>query len=132
MAGEGILTVTGNLGNDAQLNKTPTGVLVTSFSLANTPREKKDGEWIDGETVWFRCFVWGKDATGAANELRKGSRVIVTGRLSQNTFIDKESVERKSLEINVDSYGVTPKNVVEPITINPEIKTEDPIEDPWA
>lgn len=132
MAGEGIITITGNLGNDPQLNKTPTGILVTSFSLANTPREKKDGEWIDGETVWFRCFVWGKDATGAANEMRKGSRVIITGRLSQNTFIDKESAERKSLEINVDSYGVTPKNVVEPITINPELKTEDPIEDPWA
>jgi len=132
MAGEGTITITGHLGTDAELRKTPNGKLVTSFSVANTPREKKNDEWVDGETIWFRCFVWGKDATGAANELRKGSRVVVIGRLTQNTFIDKEQAERKSLEVDVDAYGITPKNVAEPVTFNPEIKTEDPIEDPWA
>jgi single-strand DNA-binding protein len=133
MAGEAIVTVTGNLGDDATLRKTPTGILVTSFSLANTPRIKKDNDWIDGETFWFRCFVWGKDATGAANELRKGSRIVVTGRLSQSTYLDKEGVERRTVEINADSYGIVPKNVAEPVAINPDIKTvEDPIDDPWA
>ena len=131
MAGEGVIVVTGHLGSDAELRKTPNGKLVTSFSLANTPREKNGDEWVDGETVWFRCFVWGKDATGAANELRKGSRVVVFGRLTQNTFIDKEQAERKSLEIAIDSYGLIPKNVAEPVTSNPDIKIEDPIDDPW-
>lgn len=133
MAGEAIVTVQGNLGADAELRKTPNGKLVTSFSVGNTPRVQKDNEWVDGETIWFRCFVWGKDATGAANELRKGSRVIVTGRLSQNTYLDKEGVERRTIEINCDGYGVVPKNVVEPVALNPEIKTiGDPIDDPWA
>ena len=131
MAGEGVITVTGHLGSDAELRKTPSGKLVTSFTLANTTRMQRDGDWIDGETIWFRCFVWGKDATGAANELRKGSRVVITGVLTQNTYLDKEQVERKSLEIAVNSYGITPKNVTEPVTLNPEIKTEDPIDDPW-
>jgi single-strand DNA-binding protein len=132
MAGEGIITVTGNLGADAELRTTPNGKLVTSFNLCNTPRIQKDGDWIDGEPIWFRCFVWGKDATGAANELRKGNRVIVTGRFSQNTFIDKEQNERRSLEIAIDNYGITPRNVAEPV-IPPVTKTdEDPIEDPWA
>jgi single-strand DNA-binding protein len=132
MAGEAIVTVTGNLGADAELRKTPTGILVTSFSIGNTPSIKKDNDFIDGETIWFRCFVWGKNATGAANELRKGSRVIVTGRLTQSTYTDKEGAERRTLELNVDSYGIVPKNVAEPVTPNPEIRTEDPIDDPWA
>lgn len=132
MAGEAIVTVQGNLGADAELRKTPNGKLVTSFSVGNTPRIQKDNEWIDGETIWFRCFVWGKDATGAANELRKGSRVVIAGRLAQNTFLDKEGVERKALEINVDGYGIVPKNVAEPVAINPNITIEDPIDDPWA
>ena len=132
MAGEAIVTVQGNLGADAELRKTPNGKLVTSFSLGNTPRIQKDNDYVDGETIWFRCFVWGKDATGAANELRKGSRVVITGRLVQNTYIDKEGVERKTLEINADGYGIVPKNVAEPVTLNPAIQTEDPIDDPWA
>jgi single-strand DNA-binding protein len=134
MAGEGIITVTGNLGSDPDLRQTPTGVTVASFNLANTPRVKKDNEWQDGETIWFRCFVWGKDATGAGTELRKGSRVIINGKFSVNTFIDKENNERKALEINVDNYGIIPRNApVEPIApIESKIIAEDPIDDPWA
>lgn len=132
MAGEGIITVTGNLGGDPELRLTPTGVSVTSFNLANTPRVKKNNDWQDGETIWFRCFVWGKDATGAANELRKGLRVVITGRFSVETFTDKEGAERKSLQINADSYGIVPRNVAEPVVTHTEKPIEDPVDDPWA
>lgn len=132
MAGEGIITVTGNLGGDAELRLTPTGVSVTSFNLANTPRVKKNNEWEDGETTWFRCFVWGKDATGAANELRKGNRVIVTGRFNVETYTNKENEVVKSLQINVDSYGVVPRNVAEPVIAQSDRPIEDPVDDPWS
>jgi single-strand DNA-binding protein len=132
MAGEGTVIVIGNLGADAEMRKTPTGKFVTSFNIANTPRVKENNEWVDGETVWYRCFVWGQDATGAANELRKGNKVLIYGTLKQSTWVDKEGVERKTLEINVEEYGIKPRNVVEPVTLNPEIITEDPIEDIWA
>lgn len=132
MAGETMVTLIGNLGADAELRKTPTGKLVTSFNIANTPRIKENNEWIDGETIWYRCFIWGQDATGAANELRKGSKVVLFGALKQNTWVDKEGVERKTLEINVDEYGIKPRNVSEPVTFNENIRVEDPIDDPWA
>lgn len=133
MANEPSIYIVGNLGGDAEMRTTPNGKLVTSFNLASTPREKKNDEWIDGETVWFRCFVWGKDATGAANELRKGSRVIINGRLSQNTWVDKEGVEKKSLEISVDEYGIKPKNVTEPVAINLDSKFAETVsaDFPW-
>jgi single-strand DNA-binding protein len=132
MAGEAIITVTGNIGNDPELRVTPQGSSVTSFSVANTPRVKKNNDWEDGETVWFRCFVWGKDATGAATELRKGTRVFLQGRFTVDTYVDKEGKERKALEINVDSYGVIPRNVAEPVTVVSNKPIEDPIDDPWG
>jgi single-strand DNA-binding protein len=132
MAGEAIITVTGNIGNDPELRVTPQGSSVTSFSVANTPRVKKNNDWEDGETVWFRCFVWGKDATGAATELRKGTRVFLQGRFTVDTYVDKEGKERKALEINVDSYGVIPRNVAEPVTVESNKPIEDPIDDPWG
>jgi single-strand DNA-binding protein len=132
MAGEAIITVTGNIGNDPELRVTPQGSSVTSFSVANTPRVKKNNDWEDGETVWYRCFVWGKDATGAATELRKGTRVFLQGRFTVDTYVDKEGKERKALEINVDSYGVIPRNVAEPVTVVSNKPIEDPIDDPWG
>lgn len=132
MAGEGIITVTGNLGSDPELRVTPNGISVTSFTLANTPRVKKNNDWQDGETIWFRCFVWGKDATGAANELRKGKRVIITGRFNVETWTDKENNIQKTLQINCDSYGLVPRNTVEPVTVHNEKPIEDPLDDPWA
>lgn len=132
MAGEGIITVTGNLGSDPELRVTPNGISVTSFTLANTPRVKKNNDWQDGETIWFRCFVWGKDATGAANELRKGKRVIITGRFNVETWTDKENNIQKTLQINCDSYGLVPRNTVEPVTMHNEKPIEDPLDDPWA
>lgn len=134
MAGEAIISVTGNAGSDAEMRKTPSGTLVTSFNLANTPRtlDKTTKEWKDLETIWYRCFVWGKDATGAANEIRKGSRIFINGRFITETFIDKEGKERKALIINADSYGVVPRNTLEPVTIQSDKPIEDPIDDPWA
>ena len=132
MAGEATVVVMGNLGADAEMRKTPNGKLVTSFNIANTPRVKENNEWIDGETIWYRCFVWGQDATGAANELRKGNKVLIYGTLKQSTWIDKEGVERRTLEINVEEYGIKPRNVAEPVTLNSAIATEDSLDDPWA
>lgn len=132
MAGEIVIYGEGRLGSDPELKQTPTGKFVTSFSVANTPRVNKDGEWVDKETVWFRCFVWGKNATGAANELRKGTLITFNGLLGQSTYVNKEGVEVKSLECTINGYGIVPKNTPEPVVPHNEKPIEDPIDDPWA
>ena len=82
--------------------------------------------WKKIVTTWFNCTVWGRDAETAVENLRKGSRAIVTGRFSANTYTDKEGKERTSLDISVDSYGVIPRN-----TNNAPVST-DTQNDPWA
>ena len=125
MAGEGVITVTGNIGNDVGIAFTSGNKAYLKFSIANTPRIKKDEVWQDGATTWFNCTIWGRDAETAIEHLRKGTRVIVTGRFAGNTYTDKEGKERTSLDISVDSYGVVPRNTASaPVT--------ETANDPWA
>jgi len=131
MAGELLIFGEGRLGNDAEIRVLNDGKNVTSFSLACTARTNASGEWTDKETIWLRCFVWGKNATGAANELRKGMLITFNGTLDQTTYKNKEGVEVKSFEVTMKGYGMVPKNVIEPVTVSSEIKSEDPIDDPW-
>jgi len=131
MAGEPVITIIGNLGSDAEFRKTPKGIPVTSFNLANTPRKNINGTWTDQETTWYRVFVWNAEAAGAANALKKGDKVFVQGRFQMNTFRTKDGEEKKSLEINADSVGVVPKYVPEPQ--NSQIKENEGTENdfPW-
>ena len=125
MAGEALISVTGNIGNDVGIAFTSGNKAYLKFSIANTPRIKKDEVWQDGATTWFNCTIWGRDAETAIEHLRKGTRVIVTGRFAGNTYTDKEGKERTSLDISVDSYGVIPRNT----TSAPVTETAN---DPWA
>lgn len=132
MAGEAIVTVVGNLGSDAEFRKTPKGTPVTSFNIANTPRKSINGEWVNGDTTWFRIFVWNYDAAGTANVLRKGDKVIVTGRLQISKYTTKDGEERQSLEINADTVGLVPKYAPEPQVPVSDKSDEEPIEEfPW-
>jgi single-strand DNA-binding protein len=131
MANEPMITVTGNLGADPEFKKTPKGTSVTSFSIANTPRKQTNGEWSDGEVTWFRVFVWNFEAAGTALALKKGDKVIVTGRFQVSNFTDKDGKERRTLEINADGVGVVPKFAPEPIVKVDTRSDEEPVDFPW-
>lgn len=75
------VTIVGNLGKDPEMRFTPSGQAVTSFNLAtNRSYTGSDGQRVK-ETVWFRVSVWGKQAENCNNYLRKGSKVLIEGRL---------------------------------------------------
>ena len=129
MANEPIISIVGNVGGDAELKITPNGYKVTSFNVAVTPRNQKNGEWADGETMWFRCFVWGENAASAAVAIHKGDKVFVDGRFKVESYVTKDGETRQSNEVTVDKYGVVPPKVSEPV-VPPVTKTdEDPIGD---
>lgn len=116
------ITVKGNLGKDPELKFSKAGKAWISFSIGYTPREKKDDQWIDGETMWFRVIQFGEKAETAADNLAKGDTVIVTGNLKQSTFTDKEGNQRTGLEITADEVGIVPR-------VQRKSKTEDT--PPW-
>ena len=81
------IIIVGNVGRDPEMRYTPSGQAVTSFSVAtNRQYTNNNGETIK-ETIWFRVSAWGKQAEICNQYLKKGSKVLVEGRLTP----DKET-----------------------------------------
>jgi single-strand DNA-binding protein len=75
------IIIVGNLGRDPEMRYTPSGQAVTNLSVAtNRKYTGSDGQPVK-ETTWFRVSVWGKQAETVSQYLKKGSSVLVEGRL---------------------------------------------------
>jgi single-strand DNA-binding protein len=75
------IILVGNLGQDPEMRYTPSGQAVTNFRVATNRRYTgSDGNPVD-ETTWFRISTWGKTAEVCNQYLRKGSKVLIEGRL---------------------------------------------------
>ena len=76
------IIIAGNLGRDPEMRYTPSGQAVTNFSVAtNRQYTDSDGQLVK-ETIWFRISAWGKLAETCNQYLRRGSKVLVEGRLN--------------------------------------------------
>ena len=100
------LIIIGNLGRDPEMRFTPDGNPVTSFSVA-TSRKYKD---VD-ETTWFRVSVWGKQAESCNQYLKKGSKVLVEGRLYPDPQNGGPRVYQRNDGSWASSYEVTAETV---------------------
>ncbi|MEY9995840.1 single-strand DNA-binding protein [Streptomyces sp. V4I8] len=109
MAGETLVTVAGNLTADPELRHTASGLPVAGFTIASTPRvfDRDRNEFVDGEPLFLRCSLWRQAGENAAQSLARGMRIIVTGRLRQRTFDDKEGQRRTVLEIDAEDVAVS-------------------------
>jgi single-strand DNA-binding protein len=77
------IIIVGNLGRDPEMRYTPTGgTAVTNFSVAtNRQYTDSNGQQVK-ETIWFRVSTWGKTAETCNQYLKKGSKVLIEGRLT--------------------------------------------------
>lgn len=95
------ITITGNLGRDPEMKYLSDGKAVTSFTVAVT-----DGFGDKKKTIWVKVSVWGKPAENANQYLRKGSTVLVEGKLvtdesgNPRTYTAKDGTTRASFEVN--------------------------------
>lgn len=107
MAGESVISVVGNLTGDPELKYVGEGMPVANFTVAQTPRNfnKQTNEWEDGETMFVRCSVWRDYAENVAESLTKGSRVIVTGKLTVRSYQRTDGSQGTSIELQVDEVG---------------------------
>lgn len=88
----------GNLGKDAETRFTTNNVSVTSFSLATTYGYKgKDGNW-QNETTWHNVVAFNLSDYFKEN-LKKGKKVYVEGRLTKRDYTDKDGVKRYSTDV---------------------------------
>ena len=93
---------TGNLGADPEVKTVGEDQIIASFSVANTVRRKKGGEWTD-HVNWLRVSCFGGQAKAVANNLKKGARVGVTGEVQVDQYTDKDGNKRTSFEVRAHS-----------------------------
>ncbi len=102
--------IVGNLGRDPEMRYTPSGQAVTSFSVAtNRQYTNNNGETIK-ETTWFRVSAWGKQAETCNQYLKKGSKVLVEGRLTADAatggpriWTGQDGAPRASFEVTAQT-----------------------------
>ena len=81
---------------------TKTGTALITFGLA-TSRKVNNEE----KTTWHNVKAWGELAEGFGESFDKGSRVIIHGELTQESYTDKEGNERKSVVVVARDGGLS-------------------------
>lgn len=127
------MTVVGNLTKDPELRFTAAGKAVANIVIACSDRkfDKETNTWADGNTVYMTATVWGKTAENVAESLQKGMQVIATGVLRQHEFEDKQGVQQRRLELEIDTIGAGLNNAVAKVE---KVKRDTPPAsvDPWG
>ncbi|MGA2211443.1 MAG: single-stranded DNA-binding protein [Acidimicrobiales bacterium] len=105
MSGNTIVLV-GNVTRDPELRFTPSGQPTTTFGLAVNRRwqNRQTQEWEEA-TSFFDIVCWRELAENASESLRRGSRVIVTGRLEQRSWESADNEKRSKVEVVADELG---------------------------
>lgn len=98
--------ISGNITRDPELRTTPNGANVCSFSVA-VNRTFRDSSGNSQESVSFiDCSAWGKAAEVISQYAKKGTGILVSGRLEQRSWDDKNTGQRRSkTEIVVEDFN---------------------------
>jgi single-strand DNA-binding protein len=92
----------GNIVRDLELRYLASGMAVVDASIAVNDRVKKGADWVD-EPSFFDMTLFGRTAEVAAEYAGKGTKVAITGKLKQDSWIDKDSgMKRSKVKIVVD------------------------------
>jgi len=95
----------GNLTRDIEVRTTPSGQTVANFSLAVSRSWKgQDGQTQD-QTSFINCVAWGKPGEIIAQYVKKGDPLLVSGRLDQRSYDDKDGNKRQAIEVNVEDFN---------------------------
>lgn len=85
---------TGRLGKEVDLRYTPAGKAVAVFEIA-----VNDGFGDNKKTYWFKVIAWEKLAEACAEYLKKGSKCLVEGKLTNRNYETQDGQKRHVTEI---------------------------------
>ncbi len=93
-----VIVVEGGVVRDPELKYTSDGLAYTKFSVANSSISYKNGE--KGEEVsYFDISAWGKLAEVCATYLKKGKKIIVSGKLKQSRWKAEDGKSKSAIKI---------------------------------
>ena len=103
------IVIMGRLTRDPELRRTATGVAATNFSVAVERDFKSDSG--AKETDFIDCVAWRQTGEFVNKYFKRGSMIVVSGRLQIRSWTDKDGNKRRSAEVVADScyFGETKK-----------------------
>lgn len=106
MASYNLVVLVGNLTRDVELRFTPKGSAVAKIGLAVNRTWKDESGEKKEEVSFIDCEAWGKTAEVIAQYHKKGSSILIQGRLKMDTWEDKQSKEKRSkLKVVVETFS---------------------------
>lgn len=95
----------GNVGADPEIryvDKRP----VASFRLATNERARtlKNGTVVPERTEWHNIIMWDHNAELAEKYIRKGTRLLLEGKLRTRVWEDRNALKHTITEIQVDVF----------------------------
>lgn len=93
--------ILGNLTGDPELRFTPGGTAVLNFSVATNRRYKKGDDWQE-EVTYHNIVVWGQNGQTLSTRVKKGTRVMVLGRINVNSWEGNDGRKNYKTEIVAD------------------------------
>jgi single-strand DNA-binding protein len=96
----------GNLTADPEMKHTPANLAICNFSIANNRKwkDKNTGQQQE-EVSFFRCAAFGRTAETISQYFRKGSAIVIEGRLKQDRWQDRDTGSNRSeVKIDVTSF----------------------------
>ena len=97
----------GNLGADPEVRNFQNGGRVLTFSLATSEswKDRDSGERRE-RTTWHRVSIFADGLIDVAERyLKKGSKVLVEGKLENREWTDNEGMKRYSTEVALRPFG---------------------------
>ncbi|MBL8828972.1 MAG: single-stranded DNA-binding protein, partial [Planctomycetaceae bacterium] len=102
MASFNRVILVGNVTRDVELRYTPSSLAVCDIGLAvNDRRKTATGEWVD-ETTFVDISMFGRTAEVAGEYLKKGSPVLIEGRLKLDQWETNDGQKRSKLKVICD------------------------------
>jgi single-strand DNA-binding protein len=91
--------IIGNLIRDPEVRTTPTGITVTSFTIATSFIWTDQSGQRQEKTEFHNIVAWRRLAEIVGQYLHKGSKVFVEGRLQTRDWVGQDGLKRYRTEI---------------------------------
>lgn len=108
MKGYNQIIIAGNLGTDPQCNTLQNGTSVATISVGTNESYKDANGQVQERVEWHRVVFWSKLADVVRQYLRKGSAVLVSGKLRSRKYTDQTGAERTVTEIIANELVMLP------------------------
>lgn len=87
----------GRLTKDPELRHSPSGISVTSFTVACERSYVRQG--MERQVDWIDVVAWRQTAEFVCNYFHKGSMIVLDGQLQTRTYKDKDGNNHKAYEV---------------------------------